>query len=285
MLNDINLGKSDISLENGILVSELIPILALNNNENAKKLIEVKQTKLDLQLAQSQFINITRLADVEDNYILKYSLWFSACVIYMRCFNRSTGREFKLNKHNNINKLGTKYINAHQEIYEQRNTYMAHAGENELEQMSVFAVLDFDLSKIIGISNFFNRIFVPNNDSVITFSELTGELIKQVAEKEEELTINLKKELNTYAINEKFIIHTKNIAEPNFKADFYTYLAKREYEENNNLTVALEYITEAINERPDLWELYNNRAIINKLLGDVESFERDKAIAEKLKSS
>lgn len=284
MLNDIEMGESDISFKNGNIVSELIPILNLYKNKNAKQFSEVKQTKLDLQLAQSQFINITHLADVEDNYILKYSLWFSACVIYMRCFNRSDGREFKLNKHNNIDKLDVKYINAHKEIYKQRNTYMAHAGKNELEQMAVFAVLDFDLSKIIGLSNSFNRIFVPNDDMVITYSELTGELIKQVAEIEDELTNILMDELYNYPINKKSIIQPKINAEPNLKADFYTYVAKREYEENNNLPVVLEYITKAINELPDQWERYKDRAIINKLLGDIESYERDKATAERLKA-
>jgi len=269
--------------DNNEITSEFLPLIELEFTETARILKEIKQTKLDLILAQSQFINIIQLDDIEMNYILKYSLWFSACMIYMRCFNKSDGRKYKLSIDKNINLLDEKYKTAHHEIKKYRNTYMAHAGINKYEKASILAVLDFDCSKILGLSSYFSREFIPNNKSITLYSELSSALIKQVSEDEIKITTELKNELNDLQTKNSNINFPKHVGDSIFKGEFYFLLSKKEIDENNNYSEALNYITKAIYELPDEWELYWNRSIIYNFLGDNESSIKDKLTAEKLR--
>ncbi|MEH7331032.1 hypothetical protein V7085_26895, partial [Priestia megaterium] len=200
MLLDIpNLGVN--MDEAGNLSSEYLPLLKLESYI-AKQLKELKQIKMDLELSKSMFINMYRLADEEMNYILKHSLWFTACVTYNRCFSSGNGRGITLNERKYINHLDQRLIDAHKEVKSQRNQYIAHADINNYERAEVFGVLDFDSSTILGHSNFFTRTIVVNKEKSDLYVELVTRVMKRVIEEEKEKSDLLLKELETIKLDE-----------------------------------------------------------------------------------
>jgi tetratricopeptide (TPR) repeat protein len=278
MIEDIDL--LGVNINSGGISTEFIPLLNLESLF-AKQLKEIKQIKLDLELAKSSFFNINRLEDCEENYFLKHSLWFTGAITYSRCFNSGDGRGIKLNKKKYINNLPIKFIEAHDELISQRNKYFAHADVNDYEQNEVFGALDFDSNKILGISNFFSRTIALNKEKPEVYSELVTKILEQVVQLENSLTKLLLSEL------EKMPIEQKNIINPNSQAtteviwQFY-YLIAKKYFEKKDFINTISFLSKAINIDQNIKELYLNRAIAYKEIGDLQKYVQDITKASEL---
>ena len=279
MIRDFNV--PGISIDNGIVASEFCDLISLSSLSCAKKLEDIIHIKFDIQTAHELFVNITRLDDVELNYILKYSLWFTASTLYCRCFNEGRGRKFRLGEAH-LKRLTEHQIEIHRAIKRQRNKYMAHADKNEFEKFVVFGIPDFEHKKLIGVSNVFTRIIIPSEDEIKKYIELTEVLLQFVASEEDAVWESLAFELEHIAIDQNALVKSKYPASIDFKAQFYCEAAKREYE-NQNYSRGLELINQAIDLRPDVWEFFYNRSSIYKSLGDMSRSAEDMKYSEQIK--
>lgn len=279
MIRDFNV--PGISIDNGIVTSELCDLISLSSLSCAKKLEDLIHIKFDIQTAHDLFVNITRLDDVELNYILKYSLWFTASSLYCRCFNEGREREFRLGEAH-LKKLTEHQIEIHRAIKRQRNKYMAHADKNEFEKFVVLGIPDFERDRIIGVSNVFTRTIIPSEVEIKKYIELTEDLLQTIASEEDAVWDSLAFELEHYVIDQNALVKSKNPASIDFKAQFYCEAAKRECE-NQNFTRGLELINQAIDLRPDVWEFFYNRSSIYKSLGDMSRFAEDMEYSEQIK--
>ena len=270
-----------ISITNGIIISDFCDLLPLNDSQKAKKLEALIHIKLDMQMARDLFENIIRLEDVDLNYILKYSLWFTASTLYCRCFNEGRGRKIKLND-SMLFKLNAEHQSTHSTIKKQRNKYMAHADSNIYEKFAVFGVPDFDHKRIIGISNVFIRTIVPNAEEIKRYIELTEALILLIASEEDDVRELLILELEDKIIIDDELITSTNPITSDFKAQFYFEAARLECADNNYL-IGLDLMTKAIENRPDIWEFYYNRSLIYKNLGDFIHSDEDLANSIRIK--
>ncbi|MEO2075971.1 MAG: hypothetical protein ABGX20_11435 [Bacillus sp. (in: firmicutes)] len=282
MLKDIL--SPEVSIENGKLSSNLLPLIKLNSFV-AKQLKEYKQIKIDLELVKSMFMNINRLADEELNYPLKYSLWFTATTAYFRCFSPGKGRGITLEARKYINHLEQKYIDAHEELLNQRHKYMAHADHNEYEAFEVFGVLDFDNTTILGHSNFFTKTIVLNKEKPELYAELVSKVIEKVSEEEDKKSDLLLKELATLQINENDIVRPLNKATNMDKAGFYSTLAQYCFMELKNYKAAITFLSKAIELFPNVWELYANRANAYREIGDEVNMLKDNAMVLSLREN
>lgn len=127
------------------------------------------------------------------------ALWYSAIVLYAKCFSEAKGRQVKLEKSNipaNLRAL-------HQKIIDFRNTIVAHAGEGSWEGADVQLVLSpRAYGEWIWIRNNVRRLdFVDERGDEPNFSDLIIEAKKYVSEKRSFLEKSIKDEVLTEPIN------------------------------------------------------------------------------------
>lgn len=272
-----------VLIKNGNLKSEYIPLLKLEDSIFARKLKEIKQIKLDLDIARSLFININRLADCEENYFLKYSLWFSGAVMYNRCFSPGGGRGTTLNEKKYINNLEEKFILAHEEIVSQRNKYMAHADVNPYENIAVFGVLDYDVTELVAVSNFFDRVIALNKEKPDLYADLVSKIIEQVAIEEENKSKLLLQQLERITIETENVVYPDRAANKEEMAGFYYNVAMSYCVDKRDYVSGIKYFSKAIEIFPNMWELYWNRAKAYAEIGDFEMQNKDIKKVEELK--
>lgn len=137
-------------------------------------------------------------AKLHDEYILSQkeplprvikALWFSAIVIYAKCFTEARGRRVKLERSN----IPSHMHPCHDKIMNYRHTIVAHAGQGNLETAFPELVISPKGSNpIYWIKNNVRRVeFVDDRNEEVTFQDLIQEVHKYVIQKREELTLEI----------------------------------------------------------------------------------------------
>lgn len=274
MIKEFPLPDIEFSHDREIINNNFFPICIINTSKS-RELKTMKQIKLDMMIARDSFNNIKNLADCEENYFLKYSLWFTGTITYCRCFNSGYGRAFKLSKEIYINSLSDKFIEAHNELLKIRNKAFAHADKNEFENLEIIGIIDPEENKLVGITNMFNKVMLVNPPQIELYTELVNEVLKQIVIEEEQLLAALFVELTTIELDDKMII--KSLGDPDdFQlAEFYhvlSYLYCNNHEDYEN---GLKYIDKAIEKYTLNINYYIHRSDIMKKLGNFELQKSD----------
>jgi hypothetical protein len=129
------------------------------------------------------------LASEETSLSLVKALWFSAIVVYAKCFTQTEGRGVKLERSN----LPDYMKDCHDKIMTYRNTIVAHAGETTLETAPLEIILS---PKSMGIGfllrNNCKRVeFADDRNETVTFTDLVDTVHKSVKAKRHKLTSSI----------------------------------------------------------------------------------------------
>lgn len=270
MLKDIQVPNVNVGTD-GVINKGFFTLYRLDTRLSIY-LREIKQIKLDLFIARDSFVNINRLEDCEQNYFLKHSLWFSGAMTYCRCFN-SGKRNLKLGKY--INRLEPKLKDAHFELMKQRNKYIAHADTNEFERCEVFGVLDMEGKELIGVSNYYDKIFALNPEMIKNYEELLCKVIDLVAKEEDRRMGLLLDELSQMKIDERNVINPSQTPSIQQQSEFNHMVGYLFCEENKDYTNGLRFMNKAIQLTPNNPDLYVNRSNVYEALNDYKNYKKD----------
>ena len=119
------------------------------------------------------------------------SLWFSAIVLYGKCYASAEGRKVKLERSN----LPDEHLEIHDKIITLRNTIVAHAGTTAHESAKVKLVLSPNpKTDRLWLRADVSRVdFADDRDDPVPFARLVDQVIEQVDRKLGELNARLLK--------------------------------------------------------------------------------------------
>lgn len=135
----------------------------------ARRLSGLTQIMHDLGHAKE----LMSLADTVDDSNLAYSLWMSAVVTYGKCFASAEGRKIKLELEH-VTRFNPEAIDYHNALLDQRNTYFAHAGQNEYEQANVGVILapEDEERKVLWVNHLMVKKSGISSDEIKMFNAL-----------------------------------------------------------------------------------------------------------------
>lgn len=167
----------------------------------ARKLAGYHLIKIDLYEAKEWLQNSYKLlpkhlnkTSKKDRYLLSpdnltsktiRAFWFSAIIIYAKCFSSTEGRYAKLERKN----LPNEYLVTHDQIIRYRNTIVAHAGEthHEYAQLRVVLPPNKKINKVWLRPDIKQLDFADDRSEAIPFEKLIDQVTLQVNEKIEAL--------------------------------------------------------------------------------------------------
>lgn len=121
-------------------------------------------------------------------------LWFSAIIVYAKCFTEARGRKLKLEKSN----IPAHMRPCHEKIMNYRNTIIAHAGEGKLETADPELVISPRRSShpFYWVKSNVSRVeFVDDRNERVDFQTLIKNVHEHVRQKREKLTLEIIKEV------------------------------------------------------------------------------------------
>jgi hypothetical protein len=130
------------------------------------------------------------------------ALWFSAIVVYAKCFTQADGRGVKLEREN----VPDAMKECHDKIMNYRHTIVAHAGVTNLET----APLEIILSPPKAPGKFFlknncKRIeFSDDRNEPVTFTDLVNAVHESVRKKRDQLTAKILERTQKLAVKELY---------------------------------------------------------------------------------
>jgi hypothetical protein len=126
------------------------------------------------------------LSSDERSLIIVKALWFSAIVIYAKCFTDADGRRIKLEREN----LPDVMKECHDKIMNYRHTIVAHAGVTTLEAAPLELVLSpKNIPGKFFLKNNCKRVeFADDRNEVVTFTDLVEAVHEYVIKKRDQLT-------------------------------------------------------------------------------------------------
>lgn len=132
------------------------------------------------------------------------ALWFSAVVIYAKCFTEAKGRKVKLEK----SIIPAHMRPCHEKIMNYRHTIIAHAGEGNLESADPELIISPENSghPFYWLKSNVRRLeFVDDRNEQIDFQMLIKTVHNHVRKKRDQLTINLRSEVRGVPLDTWYI--------------------------------------------------------------------------------
>ena len=129
------------------------------------------------------------LSEDRPTFRLIKSLWYSAIVLYGKCYASAEGRKVKLERSN----LPNEYLEVHDKVITFRNTIVAHAGETAHESAKVKLVLSPNpkTDKLWLRADISRLHFEDDRDDPFSFAHLVDRALENVDRKIEELRTRL----------------------------------------------------------------------------------------------
>lgn len=137
---------------------------------------------------------------VEKNFHLKRSLFTTAIVTYMRCFNSPKGKLQKLDIKHLLKKLPDdlvfngkfmkeRLLGLHERIAFLRNKYIAHADDNDFETVGTYMTLNYNGKNLeYSLNGIYLATYNFDEEEMQNWIFLISFYIKYLVEKQNELT-------------------------------------------------------------------------------------------------
>ncbi|HVS90611.1 MAG TPA: hypothetical protein VHE59_01170 [Mucilaginibacter sp.] len=148
------------------------------------------------------------LAAGVNSKIIKQSLSFYAVVTYAKCFSDAEGRGVKLDVKDALIYASKDAITEHYRLIEQRNNYVAHAGDKGYEENAVVVSVDPEEAFVTPV--YPNIVYLIDIDSQLNnFFYLVQALEQYITENMKKNYVRLEKEIGETGIEQllQYAIH------------------------------------------------------------------------------
>lgn len=176
----------------------------LNNKKVAYRMIQH-----DIETCKEFILKLKELNNQKEFDIINQALWYSFIVIYGKCFTDSKkGRKISLegNKKGALKYSSVEGIETHKKLMLIRHNYLAHSGDNKLEQVCQFIVLNsnFEDKKILDNMYTSSKAITWPKNNLNPYLNLITSLLKYLNEKSIILEKKLKEEISAIKIDDLY---------------------------------------------------------------------------------
>jgi hypothetical protein len=134
---------------------EALPF-ALVDSPVARRINGLVLIRKDLQFSASALETLIAQPKKAEMLIVRQSLWYAAIVTYAKCFVDADGRGMRLQSRSVFKSDAEKLTKIHEWMMGLRHSYIAHAGQNDEEEVHTWIALAADTSKKAFVANYHN---------------------------------------------------------------------------------------------------------------------------------
>lgn len=189
-----NLPNNSIILQKNHRINQFLSYCSIENDLNF--VISATGKLIDYRVSEYNTLNSSE-SYIDDNLIIKKSLFISIIITYAKCFNKTNKRKGKLDEHsikkdfpNDLLDINN-FLELHKKLINLRNTFIAHSDHNTYENQECYMNFNYNSAEgmlEIEVNYITAETYSFDEDELQLLILICSQLRKNVIEKKNKAT-------------------------------------------------------------------------------------------------